>query len=226
MKPYNWYQTNLAEIPKGSVQWEDWMKDGSRTLQEMSHSAVFPVFRLYTYTFLALSTAAQLQAQGEVTIEFNNSTLVLPASAVDLMQSDTVLQRVSLSYGASGNSIVTSDTISPSVVDLANEKPQSFNVLNTFSLEKSANQGLKENISVELGAQQSVTIVLPYLLGSNSFVPTFKTTGSHIFIDGKLWQVGNSVDFSSPVQVKVVAFNGDIRTYSIQSASLACLMWY
>ena len=76
--------------------------------------------RLYAYTFLALSTAAQLQAQGEVTIEFNNSTLVFPASAVDLMQSDTVLQRVSLSYGASGNSIVTSDTISPSVVDLAN----------------------------------------------------------------------------------------------------------
>lgn len=171
--------------------------------------------RLYAYTFLALSTAAQLQAQGEVTIEFDNSTLVLPASAVDLMQSDTVLQRVSLSYGASGNSIVTSDTISPSVVDLANEKPQSFNVLNTFSLEKSANQGLKEDISVELGAQQSVTIVLPYLSGSNSFVPTFKTTGSHIFIDGKLWQAGNSVDFSSPVQVKVVAFNGDVRTYSI-----------
>lgn len=36
VKPYNWYQTNLAEIPKGSVQWEDWMKDGSRTLQEIT----------------------------------------------------------------------------------------------------------------------------------------------------------------------------------------------
>lgn len=171
--------------------------------------------KIYTYTLLAFSATAQLQAQGNVTIEFDNSTLVLPATAVDLMQSDTVLQRVDLSYGSGNQSIVTSDTLAPEAVNLANEKAQSFNVLNSFSLKKNDNPGVREDITVELGAQKTALIVLPYLASVNSLTPSFQTTGAHIFINGKLWQSGSKVDFSEPAQIKVVSFNGDVRTYSV-----------
>ena len=38
-KPYNFYQTALAEAPKGSALSEDWLHDGSRTLQQVTVGA-------------------------------------------------------------------------------------------------------------------------------------------------------------------------------------------
>ena len=38
-KPYDWYQEHLAQAPKGSVLAEDWLNDGSRTLQEVTIGA-------------------------------------------------------------------------------------------------------------------------------------------------------------------------------------------
>ena len=39
VKPYEWYQEHLAQAPKGSVLAEDWLNDGSRTLQEVTIGA-------------------------------------------------------------------------------------------------------------------------------------------------------------------------------------------
>lgn len=169
----------------------------------------------YLNLFLALLPVAQLQAEGNVTIEFENRTLTIPSEMVDLMQSDTLLQKVDISYSATNGGLTTSDTISATDVVLTTEKPQSFNVLSTFSLTKTNNPTLKADIVVELGAQTSTLIVLPYLGSVSNLVPSFQTTGAHIFVDGKLWNEGKTVDFTSPVKVKVAAFNGDVRTYTI-----------
>lgn len=171
--------------------------------------------RLFLSTALALCSVAQLHAQGKVNIEFDNSVLSFPAESVDLMQSDTLIQRLQLSYPVTNNAVFTSDTIALSAVDLNKEKPQSFNALKTFSLLKSDNSNLNDNIIVELGNQKSVLIVLPYLTSLSSLKPVFQTTGSYIYVNGNLWKAGNKVDFSTPAKVQVVAFNGDVRTYTI-----------
>lgn len=171
--------------------------------------------RCYLSTAMVFCFAMQIQAQGNVNIEFDDAVLSLPAEGVDLMQSDTLVQRFQLSVPDGKHAVTTSSAILPENVQLDNEKPQSFNVLNTFSLLKTDNSNLNDNIIVELGRRQAVTIVLPYLNSLSSLTPSFQTTGSHIFFNGKLWEAGSKVDFSSPAKVQVVAFNGDVRTYTI-----------
>lgn len=39
VKPYNWYQSNLAEAPKGSAIAQDWLNDGSRALAQVTIGA-------------------------------------------------------------------------------------------------------------------------------------------------------------------------------------------
>ena len=47
VKPYNWYQEHLAQAPKGSVLAEDWLNDGSRTLQEVTIGAKHTMLRKF-----------------------------------------------------------------------------------------------------------------------------------------------------------------------------------
>ncbi len=39
VKPYTWYQCNLADVPKGSAMSPDWLNDGSRTLETVTVGA-------------------------------------------------------------------------------------------------------------------------------------------------------------------------------------------
>ena len=47
VKPYDWYQEHLAQAPKGSVLADDWLNDGSRTLQEVTIGAKHNMLRKF-----------------------------------------------------------------------------------------------------------------------------------------------------------------------------------
>lgn len=166
----------------------------------------------YCNLLCALGMATCLNAQ--VTVELDHKTVTLPIEDVDLLQSDTLVQLLNISVPSS-RIISTSKAIEVDKLDLKNEKQNAFNVLNDMTLKKSDNDGLQADVSIALDNQSSATLVLPFLSSVASLVPTFSTTGAYIFVNDKLWHDGDKVNFTEPVKVKVVSFNGDVRTYQI-----------
>ena len=151
-------------------------------------------------------------SQGDVKVTFtNNKTISLPMEAVDSMQSDPTQQTIHMSYSSDDvKKISFSETVSESDVDLkASDKAQPFNQLFSMST------GYKYVVSFADGANP----IVPFPPKTESFVPSFSTSGSYIFINGKVWKEGDEVKIGKNIEVKVVAYNGDVRTYHFDAVT-------
>ncbi|MBO4736204.1 MAG: CotH kinase family protein [Paludibacteraceae bacterium] len=154
-------------------------------------------------------------SQGDVKVTFtNNKTISLPMEAVDSMQSDPKQQTFHMSYSSDDvKKISFSETVSESDVNLkASDKAQPFNQLFSMST------GYKYVVSFEDGANP----IVPFPPKTESFVPSFSTSGSYIFINGKVWKEGDEVKIGKNIEVKVVAYNGDVRTYHFDAVIPSC----
>lgn len=157
-------------------------------------------------------------SQGEVKVTFtNNKTISLPMEAVDSMLSEPNQQVFHLSYSSDEvENISFSKIVSEKDVDLkASDKAQAFNQL--FSM--SADAGWK---ILTVSFADGATPIIPFLPNTKSFVPSFSTSGSYIFINGKVWKEGDEISLGKNIEVKVVAYNGDVRTYHFDAVTPSC----
>ena len=144
-------------------------------------------------------------SQGDVKVTFtNNKTVSFPMVAVDSMQSDTKQQTFHMSYSSDDvRKISFSETVSESNVDLkVSDKAQPFNQLFSMST----------GYSFYVYFPDGVKPIVPFPPKTESFVPSFSTSGSYIFINGKAWKEGDEVKVGKNIEVKVVAYNGDVHT--------------
>ena len=157
-------------------------------------------------------------SQGEVKVTFtNNKTISLPMEVVDSMMSEPNQQVFHLSYSSDEvENISFSETVSEKDVDLkASDKPQPFNQLFSMSAET-------KEIKVYASFADGANPIIPLLPKTESFVPSFSTSGSYIFINGKAWKEGDEVKIGKNIEVKVVAYNGDVRTYHFDAVTPSC----
>lgn len=157
-------------------------------------------------------------SQGEVKVTFtNNKTISLPMEAVDSMLSEPNQQFFHLSYSSDDvKNISFSETVSEKDVDLkASDNPQPFNQLFSMSAET-------KEIKVYASFADGANPIIPLLPKTESFVPSFSTSGSYIFINGKAWKEGDEVKIGKNIEVKVVAYNGDVRTYHFDAVIPSC----
>ncbi len=163
-------------------------------------------------------------AQDNITVDYKDgSSRSFPTNLVDTMVDNLSSHKMILSIPAESESLTFPQVIQESQIQLNGaDKKQSFNVLQSLSLLQSDNTKLSCDYVVELGNRSSATIIIPYLNNFSSLKVNLKSSGSYVFIDGKKYMEGASVDFSKPVKIQVVAFNGDVRTYevSIKGSSL------
>ena len=154
-------------------------------------------------------------SQGDVKVTFtNNKTVSFPMVAVDSMQSDTKQQTFHMSYSSDDvRKISFSETVSESDVDLkASDKAQPFNQLFSMST----------GYSFYVYFPDGVKPIVPFPPKTESFVPSFSTSGSYIFINGKAWKEGDEVKIGKNIEVKVVAYNGDVHTYYFDAITPSC----
>lgn len=142
----------------------------------------------------------------------------IDAHWVDTLISTPLEQKVQLSFP---NSEISSLSYTPQIgeddVDLHREDhAQSDNLLRSISFFKADNSFLPYDIRVDALEKQNLKVVLPPLADISSLVPVFDASATFIFVDGKRWGQGNKVDFPSSMEIKLVAFNGDVRSYSLQ----------
>ncbi|MBR3520629.1 MAG: CotH kinase family protein [Paludibacteraceae bacterium] len=158
----------------------------------------------------------QASAQNTVTIlKKDGSSIEYPLSAVDTLSDDENTHRMTLSYSKEEKLLEPQTVIAESAVNLdKSDVKQSYNVLRTISFNTSDNAKLQKDVNVEIG-ESKITLVFPYLTDMSGLKMNFETTGSYVYFNGKKIESGASCDFSQEGVVKVVAFNGDVRTYNI-----------
>ncbi|MCQ2194879.1 MAG: CotH kinase family protein [Paludibacteraceae bacterium] len=158
-------------------------------------------------------------AQGSVNLQMTNgSEVVLSAYSVDTMLSSPTEQRVLISVPkAESTTFSYAPMIHESEVNLSRaDQPQSDNVLLSVSFLKQHNSFLQQDIVLNALEKKSLKAVVPYATDFSSVVPDFKASASFIYVNGTKWNSGDKVNLSSPAEVKLVAFNGDVRTYTLQ----------
>lgn len=154
----------------------------------------------------------QALSQNSVIIEKTDGSVIeYPLSAVDTLSDNSNMHKMTLSYPKAERKLAPAKTISASEVDLKKKNlKQSFNVLTSLTL------STKENLNVRQEVEGTdITVVFPYLSDFSSIKVEFETTGAFVFLNGKQIESGASADFSQSRELKVIAFNGDVRTYNI-----------
>lgn len=152
-------------------------------------------------------------AQGDVNVIFKDGKKIpVPMNAVDSMQSTPKQQIFYMSYSIDDLKKVSfSKTVSANDVDLkAVDKVQAFNQIFKMSVKVDGGE-----VSVPFADVANPTIAFPP--NTESFVPSFTTSGSLIYVNGKLWNEGDKVNVGKGIEIKVVAYNGDIRTYLLDA---------
>ena len=158
----------------------------------------------------------QALAQNTVTIhKKDGSTIEYPLSSVDTLLDNESTHKMTLSYGKEDRTLAPTSVIAENKVDLSKKDViQSYNVLRSISFSSKDNSKLQEDVEVTID-DSKITLVFPYLTDLSSLKMSFETTGSYVYFNGKKIESGASCDFSQEREIKVVAFNGDIRTYNI-----------
>lgn len=166
----------------------------------------------------ALSTlfVGQAFAQNTVIIhKKDGSTIEYPLSSVDTLSDDEKTHKMTLSYSKEVKILEPKEVIAENKVDLdKNDVKQSYNVLSSIAFTTKDNSKLQKDVNVEI-RDSKITLVFPYLTDLSSLKMSFETTGSYVYFNGKKIESGASCDFSKEGKLKVVAFNGDVRTYDI-----------
>ena len=158
----------------------------------------------------------QAYAQNTVIIQKKDgSTIEYPLSSVDTLSDDEKTHRMTLSYPKEERTLEPTSVIAESSVNLdKNDVKQSYNVLRSIAFTTKDNSKLQKDVNVEI-KDSKITLVFPYLTDLSSLKMSFETTGSYVYFNGKKIESGASCDFSKESKLKVVAFNGDVRTYNI-----------
>lgn len=158
----------------------------------------------------------QALAQNTVTIhKKDGSTIEYPLSSVDTLLDNESTHKMTLSYGKEDRTLAPTSVIAENKVDLSKKDViQSYNVLRSISFSSKDNSKLQKDVDVTID-DSKITLVFPYLTDLSSLKMSFETTGSYVYFNGKKIESGASCDFSQEREIKVVAFNGDIRTYNI-----------
>lgn len=158
----------------------------------------------------------QALAQNTMTIlKKDGSTIEYPLSSVDTLSDDENTHKMTLSYGKNDRTLAPASVIAENKVDLSKKDViQSYNVLRSISFSSKDNSKLQKDVDVTID-DSKITLVFPYLTDLSSLKMSFETTGSYVYFNGKKIESGASCDFSQEREIKVVAFNGDIRTYNI-----------
>lgn len=167
-----------------------------------------------------LLLAGNALGQSQVTIhKKDGSTLSFPLTAVDTLSDDDNAHRMTLSYAKQEGELAPTKVIGSSEVDLKQaDKPQSYNLLQSITFSQKENTALNKEIHIDID-QPNITLVLPYLSDRSNLKMAFESTGSYLFLNGKEIESGASCDLTEQGEIKVVAFNGDIRTYHISVVS-------
>lgn len=155
-----------------------------------------------------------------VTIHLKDgSTQSYPLSAVDTLSDNEKAHQMRLSYNKSEGTLAPASSIKASEVNLkGEEQPQSYNVLQSITFTQKANSGLSRDIHIDI-KRPNITLVLPNGVDRSNLTLQFETTGSYLFLNGKEIESGAKCDLSESGVIKVVAFNGDIRTYQLNVIS-------
>lgn len=157
-------------------------------------------------------------AQGEVKVIFtDNNTLSLPMEAVDSMQSNENQQIFHISYSSDDvKNMSFANSVSESAVDLNSiDNAQVFNQLYSMSVKVDGKE-----IKVPFADKSRQTIAFPPK--TESFIPTFTSSGVHIFVNGKKWNEGDKINVAKGIEIKVAAYNGDVRTYTLDAITPSC----
>lgn len=166
--------------------------------------------------YLLLSVAAALLCQHanaenllKVHLKGQDAEVSVPMEAIDSILSNPNQHVLHLSYSSDDvKKISFSETVSEKNVDLkASDKAQVFNQIFSMSAEVDG-----KVVSISFDAANP-TIAFPPK--TESFVPTFTTSGVLIFVNGKVWNEGDKISVSDDIEIKVAAYNGDIRTYHL-----------
>ncbi|HQJ90758.1 MAG TPA: hypothetical protein PLB70_09085, partial [Paludibacteraceae bacterium] len=163
--------------------------------------------------------SVNLVAQDSIYVHKTDGSVVgFSMSAVDTMISTTSEQKLLLSYPENElKSITFPSQILESEVNLdKNDKPQSFNLLKSISFNKLNNADVAADFYFLADNSSDLTVVLPTISDFSALASSIVTTGSYVYLNGKLWAENNKMDFSKENNtIKVVAFNGDVRTYNL-----------
>lgn len=150
-------------------------------------------------------------------VKSDNSTLSYPIAWVDSVVSNNNNQTLFLSIPSSEiKEIIFPNIIAENQINLnSNDKNSFFNELFSITLKESKNAQLDRDYTISL-RENSAVMVLPHITDFTAFVPEFNCFGSYIFVNGKQIKNGEeSIDFSQPAEIKIVAYNGDVHTYSL-----------
>lgn len=175
---------------------------------------------------LALLFAGNAFAQSQVTIhKKDGTTLTFPLTTVDTLSDNETSHHMTLSYSKQEGLLEPIQVIQASEVNLKQaDKPQSYNILQSIAFSSKENNGLSQDIHIDI-PNTTITLVLPNIADRSNLKLEFETTGSYVFLNGKQIESGAGCDLSEQGEIKVVAFNGDIRTYhlSVVNSSLPIL---
>lgn len=165
---------------------------------------------------LALLFAGSASAQNNVTIhKKDGSVLTFPLTAVDTLSDNETSHHMVLSYANQKGKLEPTQIIQASEVNLKQaDQPQSYNLLQSITFSNQENSDLKRDIHIDVN-HPTITLVLPNIIDRSNLKLNFETTGSYLFLNGKQIENGAQCDFRETAEIKVVAFNGDIRTYQL-----------
>lgn len=168
------------------------------------------------YTALALLFAGNTFAQGQVTIhKKDGTTLTYPLTAVDTLSDNETSHHMTLSYSKQEGLLEPAQVIKASEVNLKQaDQPQSFNLLQSITISRQEGSDLKRDIRIDV-KHSTITLVLPNIIDRSNLKLGFETTGSYLYLNGKSIESGAKCDLSEQAEIKVVAFNGEIRTYQL-----------
>lgn len=169
--------------------------------------------------FLPWMVASSLMAQESVQMQMTNGeNVLLPGYAVDTMVSSPQEHRVQMSYPKSEISTFSfSPKIEESAVNLDKaDLHQSDNLLRSVSFLKKDNGALPYDIVVDAIDKKNLKLVIPSVASLSSAIPSFDASASYIYVNGKKWSEGDKIDLSKVADVKLVAFNGDVHSYTLQ----------
>ncbi|MBR2260228.1 MAG: CotH kinase family protein [Paludibacteraceae bacterium] len=157
-------------------------------------------------------------AQGYVQINYTDGTSrQYPLDIVDSLQADPFSNKIKMTLPAS-EKITPTSVIQESLVQLSKaDVKQSFNQLLSVSFYQAQNSGkLQSDISVKMNGRSAVSLVIPYVTDFTKLKVNLETTGSYVYLNGTKYDENTSYDFSNPVKVQVVAFNGDVCSYELK----------
>lgn len=157
-------------------------------------------------------------AQGYVQINYTDGTSrQYPLDIVDSLQADPFSNKIKMTLPAS-EKITPTSVIQESLVQLSKaDVKQSFNQLLSVSFYQAQNSGkLQSDISVKMNGRSAVSLVIPYVTDFTRLKVKLETTGSYVYLNGTKYDENTSYDFSNPVKVQVVAFNGDVCSYELK----------